>query len=72
MPLRRLIASVNARLAKVDDRKRVRFLDLTPAFLDSEGTVRPELYHPDLIHLSAAGYRVWSNGLRPLLARLPR
>lgn len=72
MPMRRLIAGVNARLAKLDDRKRVRFLDLTPGFLDSAGAVRPELYHPDLIHLSAAGYRVWSDGLRPLLARIPR
>ena len=70
--IRRLVAAVNARLAKLDDGKHVRYVDLTPAFVDFRGAIRPELFHPDLIHLSAAGYRAWSDALRPALARLRR
>jgi lysophospholipase L1-like esterase len=68
-PIRKLVARVNERLAKLDDGKRVRYLDFTPAFVDVKGAIRPELYHPDLIHLSAEGYRAWSDTLRPALAR---
>ena len=70
--IRKSVAEVNARLAKLDDGKNVRYLDLSPAFVDSAGAVRPELYHPDLIHLSAAGYQAWADMLRPALARVRR
>lgn len=70
--IRKLVAQVNARLAKLDDGNHVRYVDMGPAFIDTAGAVRPELYHPDLIHLSAAGYQAWSDTLRPALARLRR
>jgi lysophospholipase L1-like esterase len=71
-PIRRAIAGVNARLAKLDDGKHVRYLDVTGAFTAFDGSVRPELYHPDLIHLSPQGYQAWSDVIRPALARLRR
>ena len=41
-------------------------LDLTAKFLDPEGNIPKELMH-DAIHPSAAGYRIWSDALLPLL-----
>jgi beta-glucosidase len=71
-PIRRSVAALNARLAKLADGQRVRYVELTPAFVDAGGAVRPELFHPDLIHFSAAGYRALADILRPALAPVRR
>jgi len=70
--IRRRVAAVNAGLAKLDDGKNVRFVDPTAAFTNAIGAIRPELYHPDLVHFSTAGYQAWSDVLRPALARFRR
>jgi lysophospholipase L1-like esterase len=48
---------------------KVRVLDLTKDFLNADGTIRKELYTPDNIHLSPAGYAVYAERLRPLLQK---
>jgi len=63
------INELNPLLAAMADGDRVRFLDLGPKFLGEDGTIPAELM-PDQLHLSAAGYRVWAEGLRPVLAEL--
>jgi len=70
-PSRRAVAQVNARIAKLDDGHRLRFADNTSVFTDRHGYVRPEYFHPDLLHLSAAGYRAWAVSLDKRLAALP-
>lgn len=68
-PMRRAVAAVNASLARLDDGKRTRYLDTSKAFLRSDGTIRPELYWHDHIHLSSEGYRIWAAALAPSIKR---
>ncbi len=64
-PMRRSVANVNATLAALDDGKLVHFLEIGDAFLGADGTVRPELFEADKVHLAAPGYRVWADAMAP-------
>ncbi|MEI6297311.1 MAG: GDSL-type esterase/lipase family protein, partial [bacterium] len=66
-PDRRKIQEINALIAKLDDGTWIRFRDLTPKFLDTEGSLSSEI-SPDGVHLSAKGYQIWAEALRSLLA----
>jgi beta-glucosidase len=46
---------------------KVKVLDLTKDFLNADGTIKKELFTPDNIHLSLAGYEVYAARLKPLL-----
>ena len=46
---------------------KVKVLDLTKDFLNEDGTIKKELFTPDNIHLSLAGYEVYATRLKPLL-----
>ena len=69
-PERRSVDAVNARIAKLDDRRMVRYVDTGSAFLKPNGELRAELYRYDFIHLSSQGYRAWADALSPALARI--
>jgi lysophospholipase L1-like esterase len=45
----------------------VRVLDLWSDFTHADGTIKRDLFTPDHIHLSPAGYAVYAEKLRPLL-----
>ena len=45
----------------------LRVLDLWDDFTTGDGTIRKELFAPDAIHLSAAGYAAYAERLRPAL-----
>jgi lysophospholipase L1-like esterase len=45
----------------------LKFLDIEPQMLSPAGQPRPELLLADGIHLTSAGYRLWTEALRPLL-----
>lgn len=62
-PQRDTINSVNARIASLIDGTHVVGLDLGPRFLKPDGEL-PEAIMPDYLHLSPAGYAVWSEALR--------
>jgi len=66
-----VIRAVNAELAKLDDGKNVRFLDLGPKFLDADGKI-PSALMPDQLHPGPAGYTVWAEAMQPLLNELMR
>jgi beta-glucosidase len=68
-PMRRDVASVNARLAPLGRAPATRYLDIGSAFTKG-GQVRRELFRPDLLHLSTEGYRVWAATLRPEITAL--
>ena len=60
------IPQVNAYLAKMDDGKMIRFLNINATFMDKDGKLRNELMKDD-VHLSRNGYVTWSEGMAPLL-----
>ncbi len=64
------IIATNAALDQLslEQDPNIRVLDLTKDFLNADGTIRAELYTPDKIHLSPAGYEAYARRLRPLLA----
>ena len=63
------VAEVNTRLARLEDGKRVFFLDLGPKFLNPDGTLGAEVMF-DFLHLTTEGYRIWSDAMAPTLAAL--
>ena len=63
------IKEVNAGLAKLDDGKFIRFLDIGPKFLESDGTFSKEIM-PDLLHPSEKGYEIWAAAIKQPLADL--
>jgi lysophospholipase L1-like esterase len=48
----------------------VAVLDLTSDFTNADGTLKKELFTPDNIHLSPAGYAVYAGRLKPVLDAL--
>lgn len=62
-PQRQKLAEVNKILAKLDDGKMVKYLDIGPKFLQSDGTLTKEVM-PDLLHLSEKGYQIWADAVK--------
>lgn len=60
------IDAVNRDLAKLDDGKTIRFLDMSAVFLGQDGRI-PYSIMPDQLHPGAAGYQLWAEAMRPLL-----
>jgi lysophospholipase L1-like esterase len=68
-PLRAKIKDVNERIAKLDDTKTVRYLDIGGKFLESDGTISKKIM-PDFLHLSPVGYKIWADAIQPSLGEL--
>jgi platelet-activating factor acetylhydrolase IB subunit beta/gamma len=66
------IRKTNAALdaMKLDSDAKVTVLDLTADFTNSDGTLKKDLFTPDNIHLSPAGYAAYAEKLKPLLSGL--
>jgi len=65
-PQRAQVALINTVLAKLDDGKMVRFLDIGPKFLEADGTLSTDIM-PDLLHPSERGYQIWADAMNPTL-----
>ena len=68
-PLRAAIRTTNARIARLDDGKRVRFLDFGPRLLEADGTLSKDVA-PDFLHISERGYAIWADAMDPPLREL--
>ena len=66
-----IIRAANAQLAKLDDGKNVRFLDINARFLDASGKI-PDSIMPDQLHPNAAGYKIWAEAMQPTLEQMMR
>lgn len=66
-PLRQKAQAVNVLLAARPPSPRVTYLDIGEKFLDADGTLSRDIA-PDLLHLSAEGYRIWSDSIANVLA----
>ncbi len=63
------IDKANALLAKLDDGKQVRFLNINHVFLGRDGRI-PWTIMPDQLHLSPAGYQLWAEAIDKPLAEM--
>ena len=66
-PQRAQVALINTVIAKLDDGKMVKFLDIGPQFLDADGALPKSLF-PDLLHPNEKGYQIWAAAIEPTLA----
>ena len=64
-----VITAANALLAKLDDGKNVRYLDINSVFLGQDGKI-PFAIMPDQLHPNAAGYQLWADAMKPTLDAL--
>jgi lysophospholipase L1-like esterase len=64
------IAQVNKLIARLDDQKRVFFMDIGSKFLDEKGVFLPESFRPDNLHPQAKGYDIWGQAVQAKLAEL--
>ena len=48
---------------------RMSFVDVSAGMLDKSGKPRAALFRADGLHMTAAGYAVWVQALKPVLAR---
>jgi lysophospholipase L1-like esterase len=57
------IKQINDRIAKLDDGKAVKYLDIGARFLEKDGSLSREVM-PDYLHLSPKGYAIWAEAIK--------
>lgn len=62
------IIEINKTVAKLDDGKDVKFLDIGAKFM-KDGQIPGEIM-PDYLHLSPAGYQIWADAITPTLKEM--
>lgn len=70
-PIREQLRVINLALAKLDDGRKVKFLDIGPKFLEPDGTLSRDIM-PDLLHPGRKGYQIWADAMEPTLAKMLR
>jgi len=60
------IKEVNTSIAKLDDGKNVKYLDIGDKFLEPDGSLSKDIM-PDYLHLSKKGYQIWADAVGPTL-----
>src|SRR5262249_347149 len=65
------IDRINARLAKMADGRRIRYLNINRTLADPDGSLHDGMMNPtDKLHPTVNGYQVWADALKPLLTEL--
>ena len=62
--------NINAIIAKLDDGKNARFLDMSAKYQTDLGKVVPDLYTGDQLHLAKPGYQLWADTMKPLFDQM--
>ena len=66
--VRNTIADINKTIAKLDDGKKVFYLDIGKGFLDASGNIPADVMS-DGLHPTAKGYEIWAQAvIEPLTA----
>ena len=63
------IDAINSRLAALADDKRIRFININDRLTGRNGALAEGLT-VDGLHLSAAGYQIWADALKPIFTEL--
>jgi len=61
--------ALNAIVAKLDDGKMIRYLDVGAKFLDKDGNIRDGVLG-DGVQLTRKGYTIWAEAMNPLLTEM--
>jgi beta-glucosidase len=67
--LRKTVAAVNPKIAKLEDRQHVFYLDIGDKFLAADGTIPPDIMG-DKLHPTQKGYEIWAEAVKQPLAQL--
>jgi lysophospholipase L1-like esterase len=68
-PVRETIKEINRTIAKLDDGKRVQYLDIGAKFLSADGTISNDVMS-DLLHPTPKGYEIWAQAVQEPLSKL--
>ena len=68
-PVRDQVKAVNAGIAKLDDGRMVKFMDIGDKFLEPDGTLSRSIM-PDLLHPGEKGYQIWSDAVERTLEQM--
>jgi lysophospholipase L1-like esterase len=60
---------VNEIVAKLDDQKDVKYLDIGAKFLAEDKSISKEIM-PDFLHLSEKGYQIWAEAILPTVKEM--
>lgn len=67
-PFREKVRATNALISTLGDERNVIFLDFGANFLEPDGRISKEIM-PDFLHLSAKGYQIWADAIRPVVTK---
>src|SRR5277367_6254818 len=71
MALMPVINQVNDNLAKLDDGKKIRFLNINDKLAGQDGKLFDGMMNPvDKLHPNVQGYQVWADALKPIFEEL--
>jgi beta-glucosidase len=66
---RKRITTLNEEISKLQDSKKVVYMDIKETFLDKNGNLPKELM-PDYLHLSEKGYFLWAEAIEPTVKKM--
>ena len=66
---REKVTAVNERIARLDGKGSVAYLDLGKTFLQADGSIAEDVMY-DSLHPTAKGYAMWAEAMSPTLNRL--
>ena len=66
---RKRITALNEEISKLQDGKKVVYLDIKDSFLGKDGSLPKELM-PDFLHLSEKGYFIWAEAIEPTVKKM--
>ncbi|AIE85249.1 GDSL-type esterase/lipase family protein [Fimbriimonas ginsengisoli] len=66
---RQKIAAINTKVSGLTTDPMISYLDLSPVFLSSDGTLSKELF-PDYLHPNHRAREIWAEAMEPTLAKL--
>ncbi|MBI2689252.1 MAG: chitobiase/beta-hexosaminidase C-terminal domain-containing protein [Acidobacteria bacterium] len=67
--MREKLKAVNEKIAALDGKGGVSYLDIGDVFLEKDGTISPFIMN-DYLHPTSAGYERWASAMEPMLKRL--
>lgn len=68
-PIRAQLKEINDAIARLDDGKNVKFLDIGAKFLAADG-ILPKDIMPDFLHPNAQGYEIWAQAIEGSVKQL--